>query len=65
VGLDELISLDFFLPHLAYVWILYLKVILQIFMYRMHSAKNLRCLVGILENAKCILGRMHFANFHF
>jgi hypothetical protein len=24
-------------------------------MHRMHSAKNLKCLVGILENAKCIL----------
>ena len=37
------------------VWILYLKVISRIFMHRMHSAKSLRCLVGILENAKCIL----------
>ena len=40
---------------LACVWILYLKVISRIFMHRIHSAKNLRCLVGILENAKCIL----------
>ena len=24
-------------------------------MHRMHSAKNLRCLVGILENVKCTL----------
>jgi hypothetical protein len=24
-------------------------------MHKMHSAKNLKCLVGILENAKCIL----------
>jgi hypothetical protein len=24
-------------------------------MHRMHSVKNLECLVGILENAKCIL----------
>jgi hypothetical protein len=40
---------------LAYVWILYLKVISRIFMHRMHSVKNLRCLIGILENAKCIL----------
>jgi hypothetical protein len=50
---------------LACVWIFYLKVISRIFMHRMHSAKNLRCLVGILENAKCILGKMHFANSHF
>jgi hypothetical protein len=34
-------------------------------MHRMHSVKNLRCLVGILENTKCILGKMHFANSHF
>ena len=34
-------------------------------MHKMHSAKNLKGLVGILENAKCILGRMHFANSHF
>ena len=32
-----------------YVWILYLKVILRIFMHRMHSAKNMKCLVVILE----------------
>ena len=50
---------------LASVWILYLKVISRIFMYRMHFAKNLRCLVGILKNAKRILGKMHFANSHF
>jgi hypothetical protein len=31
-------------------------------MHRMYSAKNLRCLVEIFENAKCILGIMHFAN---
>jgi hypothetical protein len=49
----------------ACVWILYLKVISRIFMHRMHFAKNLRCLVGILEIAKCILPRMHFANSHF
>jgi hypothetical protein len=30
-------------------------MILQNFMHRMHSVKNLRCLVGILENEKCIL----------
>jgi hypothetical protein len=53
------------LGDLACVWILYLKVILRIFMHKMHSAKNLRCLVEILENEKCILGRMHFANSHF
>ena len=29
-------------------------MILRIFMHRMHSIKNLRCLVGILENTKCI-----------
>jgi hypothetical protein len=29
------------------------------------SAKNLKCLVEILGNAKCILGRMYFANSHF
>ena len=28
-------------------------------MHRMYSAKNMRCLVGILENEKCILGKMH------
>ena len=51
--------------NLACVWILYLKVISRIFMYRMHFAKNLRCLVRILDNAKYIIGRMHFANSHF
>jgi hypothetical protein len=51
--------------HVACVWILYLKVISWIFIHRMHSAKNLKCLVGILENAKCILGRIHFTNSHF
>jgi hypothetical protein len=49
----------------ACVWILYLKVISRIFMNRIHSVKNPKCLVGILKNAKCILGRMHFANSHF
>jgi hypothetical protein len=34
-------------------------------MHKMHSAKNLKCLVGILENVKCILGRMYFANSNF
>ena len=57
--------LKFFLSYINLVWILYLKVISQIFMHRIYSPKNLRCLVGILENAKCILGRMHFANSHF
>jgi hypothetical protein len=33
----------------ACFWILYLKVILWIFMCRMYSAKNLRCLIEILE----------------
>ena len=47
--------------NLGAVWILYLKVILWIFMHRMHFAKNLRYLVGILKNAKCILPRIHFA----
>ena len=43
-------------------------VILRIFMYfiyRMHSAQNLRCLIEILENIKCIIGRMYFTNSHF
>jgi hypothetical protein len=39
----------------ACVWILYLKVISHIFMHKMHFTKNLRCLVGIFENVKCIL----------
>ena len=50
---------------LACVCILYLKVILRIFIYKMHSAKKLRCLVRILENAKCILGRNSFCKFSF
>jgi hypothetical protein len=52
-------------PYLGCVWILYLKVISRIFMHKMYYAKNLKCLVGILENAKCILGRIYFANSHF
>ena len=51
--------------HLGDVWILYLKVISRIFMHKMYSEKNLRCLVEILENVKCILGIMHFTNSHF
>jgi hypothetical protein len=42
---------------LACVWILYLRVISRIFMHRMHSAKNLRCLVGILENVQILISR--------
>jgi hypothetical protein len=34
-------------------------------MYKMHSVKNLKSLVEILENVKCILPRMHFANSYF
>ncbi len=36
----------------ACVWILYLKVISRIFIHRIYSTKNLRCLVEILKNAK-------------
>ena len=43
--------------NLACVWILYLKVISRIFMYRMYSAKNLKCLVRILENTFCNIFR--------
>jgi hypothetical protein len=35
------------------------------FMHKMYFTKNLRCLVGILENVKCILGQMHFAISYF
>ena len=34
--------------------VIFLSINLRIFMHRMHSIKNLRCLVGILENTKCI-----------
>jgi hypothetical protein len=34
------------------VWILYSKGIFRISMHKMHFVKNMRCLVGILGNAK-------------